>query len=83
MNSPALKASEVEALTFIYTPSDPLESARRLAPRLGSGALGVAVGWVLLAGITWVRLATCGAPRRTPPACGRAGDAPAATRRRG
>src|SRR5262249_43480482 len=60
MNQSTLKASEVEALTFIYAPDDPFGSLRRLGPR--AGTRGYAIGWLLLAGITWLRLAAFTAP---------------------
>ena len=58
MHRSTLRASEVEALTFIYAPAAP----RPWAPPVGSGAVGMAVSWVLIAALTWIKFAACAVP---------------------
>jgi len=63
MNPSPLKASEVEALTFIYTPRVRAAQTAAGHPWVSrSGALGMAIAWVLLAGLAWVELAGAAVP---------------------
>ncbi|HYM26654.1 MAG TPA: hypothetical protein VET66_00765 [Steroidobacteraceae bacterium] len=59
MNNSTLKASEVEALTFIYTPAA-RGATRFWTPR--SGTVGVALSWTLVAALAWIKFAAV-----TPP----------------
>lgn len=61
MNSPTLKASEVEALTFIYAPATRGAPLFR-NPRAGSRTAGMALSWALLAALAWIKFAAVGAP---------------------
>ena len=61
MNRSTLKASEVEALTFIYAPATqgaPLP----WNPRVSSGTVGIALSWALVAALAWIKFAAVTAP---------------------
>ena len=59
MHRPILKASEVEALTFIYAPDG---VPRPWNPRVSSGTVGMALSWALVAGLAWMKFAAVTAP---------------------
>jgi hypothetical protein len=61
MNRPILKASEVEALTFIYAPATD-GVPRPWNPRVSSGTVGMALSWALVAGLAWMKVAAVTAP---------------------
>ena len=61
MNRSILKASEVEALTFIYAPATQ-GAPRPWTPRLSSGTVGSALSWALVAALAWIKLAAVTAP---------------------
>lgn len=63
MNRSTLHASEVEALTFIYTPAGQ-GAPRPWTPRVGSGTVGVALCWALVAALAWIKFAAVTAPER-------------------
>jgi hypothetical protein len=61
MNRSTLKASEVEALTFIYAPATqgaPLP----WSPRVSSGTVGVALSWALVSALAWIKFAAGTSP---------------------
>ena len=66
MNAPPLKASEIEALTFIYTPDAPAlfgQMSPKWVKRARSGSgLMVAIAWVVVAALAWVEFASRTAP---------------------
>jgi len=61
MNRSTLKASEVEALTFIYMPAAQ-GAPRPWTPRVGSGTVGVAFSWALITALAWIKFAAFTAP---------------------
>jgi len=64
MHRSTLKASEVEALTFIYTPAAQ-GAPRPWTPRVGSGTVGVAFfSWALIAALAWSKFAAFTAAER-------------------
>ena len=63
MNRSTLRASEVEALTFIYTPAA-RGASRPGIPPVGSGTAGVAFSWALVAALAWIKFAAFTAPER-------------------
>ena len=61
MNRSTLKASEVEALTFIYAPATQGAPLAR-SPRVSSGTVGVALSWALVAALAWIKFAAVTGP---------------------